>query len=222
MSSLAQLANRAGHAQFGQKQRFQIEPRLLATGFAHHVARLSFRFDRGAKDVLRNTGQLRRLPNNGFLRRADVAFLTGLLQHVPQGGPRPQWRGAIHTQTLGQLIRGLETEAPNVGGQAIRIATHQFDGLVAIRFVDAHRPSSANAVGLQKNHDVAHRFLLMPAFANALDTPRTNSLNFLQKSRTFVNDLQGALAKDSDNLPGIVRPDALDQSGAEVFLDSLD
>ena len=51
---------------------------------------------------------------------------------------------------------------------------------------------------------------------------RSDALDLLQKRRAFVDDLQGAFAEDGDDLLGEVRADALDQAGAEIFLDALD
>ena len=47
-------------------------------------------------------------------------------------------------------------------------------------------------------------------------------LTSLEEGRALVDDLQGAVAEDLDDLAGVVRADALDQAGAEVLLDALD
>src|SRR5581483_11467769 len=186
------------------------------------IAGLSFAFDGGADNLLGNARQLRRLPHNSFFRHADVPFLAGLLQHIAKGGASAQRRSAVNAEPASQLVGGLETKAPYIGSQAIGIAFDQLDGLLAVCFVDAHRPAGADAVRLQKDHDVAHRLLFLPAFSNALDAARPNALDLLQKRRAFVDDLQRAFAEDSDDLLGEVRPDALNQTRTKIFLDALD
>src|SRR5262249_6913066 len=119
-----------------------------------------------------------------------------------------------------ELVGALEADAPDVGGQAIRVGPHQVDGLVAVCLVDADGPGGADAVRLEEDHNGPHRLLLLPALADALDAARADALDLLEERRAVVDDLQGALAEDLDDLAGEVRADALDEPGAEVLLDA--
>src|SRR5262249_4715835 len=95
------------------------------------------------------------------------------------------------------------------------------DRLIAVRLVDAHGPRRADAVRLQKHHDGPHGLLLLPAFADALDTARADPLDLLEKSGALVNDGQGALAEDVDNLAREMWTDPLDEPGGEILGDAL-
>ena len=150
-----------------------------------------------------------------------MALAAQLLKDVANRGPSPQRRGAVDAEPFGQFVGGLEADAPDVGGQAIGIFLHQLDGLVAVGLVDADGPGGADAVRLQEHHDAADGFLLLPAFADALDAARADALDLLQKRRAFVDDVEGAFAEDLDDLAGEVRADALDQTGAEILFDAL-
>jgi hypothetical protein len=144
-----------------------------------------------------------------------------LLQDVAQGGAGAQRRGAVDAEALGQLVGRLEAEAPHVGGQAVRVGPHQLQRALAVGLVDAHRPRRADAVRLEEDHDAAHRLLLLPALADALDAPGADALDLLEVRRALVDDFQGALAEHVHDLAGEVGADALDQPRAEVLDDAL-
>src|SRR5262249_29520617 len=124
-------------------------------------------------------------------------------------------------QAAGQLVRGLEADAPDVGGQAIGVGPHQFHGLVAVGLVDAHGPRGADAVRLEEDHDATDGLLLLPALADALQSARAEPRDLLKEGRDFVDDLQRALAKNGNDFAGEMWADALDQSRAEVLLNAL-
>src|SRR5579875_1832545 len=151
-----------------------------------------------------------------------MSFLTSLLQHVAQGRAGAERRSAIDAEPASQLISAFEAEAPHIRCQAVRITLDQLDRLIAIGLVDAHGAADAKAVRLQKDHDVAHRLLFLPAFPNALDAARTDAFDFLQERRAFIDDLQGTFTEDSNDPLGEVWPNALDQPRTKVFLDPLD
>ena len=65
-------------------------------------------------------------------------------------------------------------------------------------------------------------FCSLPALADALNAARADALDLLEEGRALVDDRQGALAEDLDDLAGEMRADALDEAGAEVLLDALE
>ena len=75
---------------------------------------------------------------------------------------------------------------------------------------------------MQEDHDVAHRLLLLPAFADLLDALPADALDLRQERRAFIDDLQGAFAEDLDDLVGVMGADPLDEAGAKKFLDAFD
>ena len=127
----------------------------------------------------------------------------------------------IDAEALGEFVGGFEANAPNVGGQTIWVGAHEFDGLIAVGFVDAHRFGRADAVRLQKDDDAAHGLLFVPAFADELQTLGADALDFLQKRGAFVDDLQGAGAEDLDDFAREMRADAFHQTGAEILFDAV-
>src|SRR5207249_420395 len=121
-------------------------------------------------------------------------------------------RSPIDAEPAGQLISGLEADAPDIGRQTVGILAHKSDCLVAVSLVNADRPGRPDTVGLQEHHDRPHRFLLLPALANALQPAWADALDLLEKSRALVDDVQRPGAEDLDDLVCIVRTDALDEA----------
>ena len=225
-----EVADRAGHAQLGQEQRLQVQPRFggalggprfAVPRLAHDFSALPLMLHRILHDAAVDPGQGDGSLDDLRLGKADVALVAERLQHVLERSPRPQRRGAVDAQPLRQLVGALEADAPDVGGQAIRVFAHQLHGPLAVGAVDARRPGRADAVRLQEQHDAAHRLLLAPAFPDPLDALRTDPLDLAQERRAFVDDRQRALAEGFDDLAGIVLADPLDQAGREVLLDPL-
>src|SRR5260370_37866352 len=98
--------------------------------------------------------------------KADMPLVAQFLQDVANGGAGPQRRGPIDSQPLGQLLGGLEADAPNIRRESIGIGADELDSLVAIGFVDAHGSSGAHAMRLEKDHDRTYGLLLLPALTD--------------------------------------------------------
>ena len=227
MIALRKPMQGASDAQLGEKQRFEIDQRRFRGRLAHHVAGLSFRLDGVGHDFARNVGdagllfQQRRVEQRRF-RIGDVAFLAEALQEEADGGAGAVRRLRIDAETPAEVVGRLEADAPDVGGQAIRVAAHHVDGLIAIGLVDADGAGRADAVRLKKDHDGADGFVLLPAFADALNAARADALDFLEERRTFVDDGKGALAENFDDFVGQMRADAFDEPGTKVLFDAFE
>ena len=73
-------------------------------------------------------------------------------------------RGSLFHPELGRDgIGRLEADPAHVLGQPVRVLGHDLNGLIAIGLEDAHRPSRADPMGVQEDHDLPHRLLLGPA-----------------------------------------------------------
>jgi|SRR6516162_2283714 hypothetical protein len=91
-----------------------------------------------------------------------------------------------------------------------------------IGLVDVHRLRRADAVAVQKEHDLADDLLLCPAGDDALGTLRPNPGHFTQAGRFLIDDVEYRLAKGAHELFGTDGPDASDHTGAEILLDAFD
>src|SRR5713101_6638537 len=93
------------------------------------------------------------------------------------------------TQSLGQHIGGLEANAMNVEGQAIRILLDAGNGLVAVSLVNANSSGSSNAMGVQKDHDFSDDLLGRPGLNHPLFAFGTNAVELSQTVRCLLNDV---------------------------------
>jgi hypothetical protein len=125
-------------------------------------------------------------------------------------------------EALGDRVGGLEADAPDVGGQPVRLAADHVDRLVPVGLVDPHRQRRGDTNALQEDHHLLDRLLLLPRTGDhpgALG-PKTGDLD--QAARLLLDHLQGGLAEVIDDPLGHLGADALDQSRAEVAADALD
>ena len=116
----------------------------------------------------------------------------------------------------------LETDAPDVTGQSVGVLADQGDGIRAIGFVNANGSHGADAVRLEEHHDLSNGLLIGPARGDARDALRADTPQFLQSVGFVLDDVEDVLAEFPHQLPGEMRPDALDHAAAQVFLDTVD
>ena len=116
----------------------------------------------------------------------------------------------------------LNPDAANIAGKAVRVLGHDLNGIHAVGLVDPHRPRRADAMAVQKHHNLTYDFLLGPGVGEAFGAHPADAGHLAQPFRLRLDDIEHLLAERPDHLPGIDRPDAADHAGAEVFLDALD
>src|SRR6202022_1180603 len=89
-------------------------------------------------------------------------------------------------------------------------------------FVDAHRPGCADAVALQKDHDLANRLLLAPASRDAAETRLANTIHLEQARWSALYHVEDILAERRNQPAGKVRANPLDHPGSKITPDALD
>ena len=119
-------------------------------------------------------------------------------------------------------IGRFESDARHIAGEKIRVGPHPRDGIVAVKFEHAQRPARADAVAVEKDHDIPHHALLGPRRFDLLAPSVTDAVDFLQARGSCFDDVENFLAEFRDHFFGVNRTDSLDQSAAEVFLDPLE
>ena len=93
---------------------------------------------------------------------AAVALVGQFLQDVLQAGLGAQFGLLADAQALGDLVGGLEADARDISGQPVWVLGDLLDRLVPVRLVDAKGPAGADAVAVQKDHDLPDHLLLVP------------------------------------------------------------
>src|SRR5881394_2863086 len=64
---------------------------------------------------------------------------------------------------------------------------------VSVGFVDAHRPASAHAVAVQKNHDLADDLLFRPRILDPLPALGANAVHILKAGRLRFDHVEDLL-----------------------------
>ena len=141
------------------------------------------------------------------------------LQSLPNPGLRPEQGISRYPQLLGDLIGGLEANAPDIQGQPVGILGDLGNGGSAIGLVDAHRPGGAHPVGLQEHHDLPDGLLFRPGGGHPLPPLGTDPRQFFQPLRGGFNHLEHGLPKGPHQLLGKVGTDAFDHPRPQILLD---
>ena len=151
-----------------------------------------------------------------------MAVPGNLLQDVPHAGLGADQGVMRNAQSLGDGVRGLEPDAVDIEGQAVRVLLHPLDRSVAIGLVDAHRPGGADTMGLQEHHDLAHDLLLRPGTGHPFLALGSDAFQLQQSLRFLLDDVEDLLPEGPHQLAGEMRADALDHARAEVLLDAFE
>src|SRR5690606_3055750 len=150
-----------------------------------------------------------------------MPLLRPLLQHVADAGLRSYEGIGRNPQTLRQDIRRLEADAVNIQRQAIGILGHLENGFVAVGLVDPDRSRGADAVGLEKHHDVPDHLLFRPGCGDPLPPPGTDAFDLREALRRLLNNVEHRFPESPDQFPGEMRADAFHHARAQILFDTF-
>ena len=150
-----------------------------------------------------------------------MALTTGLQQGVIDAGPQANHRRGLDAQPGGDRIGGAKANAADIAGQAVGVLGHHLHGFVAVGLEDSHRPRRADAMAVQKHHDLAHHLLIRPGGGDAAGPHPANPRHLTQALGRLLDHLQYLRPEGGHQLAGIDRADAADHARAQVFLDPL-
>ena len=88
-----------------------------------------------------------------------------------------------------------DVEFADVLRQAIRVELDLLDRALSVGLVDAHSPAGADAVGVEKHHDLADNLLLRPGFLDTLAAFWTDAVHVFQPGGLLLDDVEDALAE---------------------------
>jgi len=87
---------------------------------------------------------------------------------------------------------------------------------------DPHRPRCADAIAVQKDHDLSHRLLLSPRGHNASRPHRANAIDLAQPAGCCLDHVEHLLAEGAQQILRVDRADAADHARGEILLDAFD
>jgi hypothetical protein len=158
--------------QAGQKYTWR-----FANPVGDHRSLLQLQVQCSADELLRNLEQLLGKRYQPFRRQAAMSLIHGLGQRIGDTGADPHDGGLLDAELHRDRVGRLEADAADVARQAIRIFSHDLDGVRAVGLVDAHRPCRPDAVAMQEHHDFPHRLLLGPGGENAGSANRPDAVD---------------------------------------------
>ena len=223
MGPAQQPRERGGQGAFGLVQVGQVDQIApLGIAFLHQRAGGDFVGQGAIHNRLVDVEDARGFGDEPVCGVGAVPVAREFVQGVLDAGARPQRRILGHAHLGGDLVGGLEADAPDVACEEVRVAPDALDGLLAVGLVDPEGAAGGDAVAEQEGHDLADHPLFLPGFLDRVPPLRADTFDFLKAGGAVLDDVEDALAELGHQLLRVHRADVFDQAGAEVLLDALE
>jgi hypothetical protein len=195
--------------------------RRFANPVGDHRALLQLQIKRRADERLRDLQQRLSQRRQLFRRQAAMSLIHGFGQRI--GNPRayPHHGGLLDAELHRDGVGGLEADAADIARQAIRVLSHDLDGVGTIGLENPHRSRRADTMAVQENHDFPNRLLFGPGGENAGSANRPDAVDLAQSIRRSLNNVEHFLAEGANELLRVSGANAPDHPGGEVFLDAI-
>src|SRR6266498_3306958 len=112
-----------------------------------------------------------------------MPLIHGFGQRIGNTSADPHHGGLFYAELQRNGVGSLETDAPNIARQAIRVLGHDLDGVGTIGLENPYRSRRADTVAVQEDHDFPHRLLLGPRGKNAGSANRPDAIDLTQSVR---------------------------------------
>ncbi len=153
--------------------------------------------------------------------REDVALLVVLFEYIEDVGLDALERGRVHAQLEGDLVGGLEADAPDVEAELVGVRLEDRERPVAVLPVDLRGQARRDAVLLKEHDEVADVLVLGPGPADLLELDRADAPDLAEPLGLPGQDVDRARAEGGDDAGGQDGADALDQPGGQELLDAV-
>jgi len=220
-ASGGQRLDARGHALLGALEFGQEDLDFAADLFQDEFAVLDRALESGFYDRIRHEKHFCGLRPQDIERKGAVSLVGGLDEDVAQSRAGAQQRIEWDSELSGDLVGGFEAYSRDVLGEAVWILANLLDRMFAIGFVNANRAAGAHSIRVEKNHDVADDFLLGPGIFDSPAALRPDPLDHFESGGVVFDDVENSFAELLHELACIHGSDALDEAGAEVFLDAF-
>ena len=125
-------------------------------------------------------------------------------------------------QILGNFVSGFEAHAVNISGELVRVLLHSGERGVPVGFIDLDRQVGADAMTVQKEHDIFDLTLLLPGLGDLAGALGADIGHFAQALGLLFDDVEGFSTEVIDDTSGQFRTDPFNQPGAQVAFDPID
>ena len=116
----------------------------------------------------RRSSSAAHFPATSAATREDVALLVVLFEYIEDVGLDPLERGRVQAELEGDLVGGLESDAPDVEAELIGVGLEDREGPLAVLPVDLRGQAGRDAVLLEEHDQVADVLVLGPGPADLL------------------------------------------------------
>ena len=122
----------------------------------------------------------------------------------------------------GDQVGRAEPDAADVARKPVGVLAHHLHRVGAVGLEDAHRPGRADAMRVEKHHDLPDDLLVSPGRGYPPGSPGADPVDLPQPLRRGLDDVEDILAEMLDHAPCVDRADATHHSRAEILLDALE
>ena len=139
-----------------------------------------------------------------------MSLVSQSIERVHDSASAPDIVALTEAKLFSDAIGCLKTNSPNVICQPEWVLFNLVNALVAVGFVYFGSERGADAIALEKEHDVFDFLLFLPAFFNLVYTFFPYSVNFEQPVWSIFNHRDRVSAKFGDNPFGKLRSNTFD------------
>ena len=151
-----------------------------------------------------------------------MPLVSQLAQRVHDAAPQAYIGFLPEAQLSGDAVRCTEADAPDVVSQPEGVLLHPGDALIPVLPVYPGGKGRAHAMLLQKEHDILHFLLPLPALRYHPDALVPDAWYLYQELDVVLYDREGIRAEPLDDFLRVLRPHALYQAAAQIFLHAVD
>ena len=187
-----------------------------------HILRMNHLIQRHGEDILLHQEELR----TGFQKHLPggiaVSLLRELVQSIEDAAPKTNIFLMVKAHPLGNGIRRLKANAPDIIRQTIGIFLYDLDAVVTVSLIDLRGMGGGDIVALQEEHDVLDLFLLLPAPFDPFHADPSDAAHLQQPIGGLFDDVQSIGAELLHDPSGKLRSDSLHQPAAQILFHAID
>ncbi len=178
--------------------------------------------DAGGHELARGLQLVGRVFDQVGLAERRVALLLQGLERVEDAGVEPRRRVVGKAEVDGDAVGGLEPDAVNLAGDAVRLVHQNLLRLRAEVVDELHALRGRHAVGLEEDVQLALGPLLVPRALDRRGALLADALDVAQPAGLLAEDAEGVGPERVHDLVGVDLADAWHEPAAEVLADAVD
>ena len=181
-----------------------------------------FEVHRRPDQIHRHLEQLHREGGQVGHPQPAMAVSHCFAQGIGDARPHPDHRGLLDPELPGDQVGRAEPDAADVTRKPVGVLAHHLHRVGAVGLEDANGPCRADAMLVEKHHDLPDDLLVSPGRGYPPGALGTDPFDLPQPLRRGLDDVEDVLAEMLHHAPCVDRADAPHHSRAEILLDALE